>query len=495
MMVPMSGHTGVTLTHLVESLGIGPWAISCSTASGVSAPASSSAGLDVQLVGATHDSRIVGPGMLFCCIVGSRRDGHHFAQQAVERGAAALLVEHELITRPAVPQIIVVNSREAMGPAASIIYGCPSDQLTMIGITGTNGKTSTAQLLGAVLDEAGLRVEVVGTLTQSRTTPEATDLQAQLAGFVAAGITHVVMEVTSHALVLNRVDGIHFRVVVFTNLSQDHLDFHETMEQYFRAKAQLFTTMRADEAVVNADDPHGRLLLAAAQIPTTSFQLSLATDVHVGVRSSFRWHAVTVVLRLGGSFSVANALAAATVAERLGIGADVVAAGLGRAEVAGRFEPVDAGQTFTVLVDYAHTPDALQRVLEAARAITAQGRRLLVVFGCGGDRDAGKRSQMGAIATNLADLAIVTSDNPRTEDPMAIIDQVVSGVTRRDVLVVEPDRRSAIEQALQQARTGDVVVLAGKGHETGQDINGQILPFDDRVVARAILEAIQGGSR
>jgi len=490
----MSTTSGVTLTHLIDMLVVGPWAISTPLLSNASTGGSPS-GSPVPLIGATHDSRMVGPGMLFCCIVGTRRDGHHFAQQAVDNGATALLVEHEVITRPAVPQIIVTNSREAMGPAASIIYGRPSEQLTMIGITGTNGKTSTAHLLGAVLEEAGLRVEVLGTLTQSRTTPEATDLQAQLARFVAAGVTHVVMEVTSHALVLNRVDGIHFRVVVFTNLSQDHLDFHETMERYFRAKALLFTTTRADEAVVNADDTHGRLLLAAAQIPTTVFQLSLAADVRVAVHSSFRWQHVNVVLRLGGSFSVANALAAATVADRLGIAAEVVAAGLGRAEVAGRFEPVDAGQGFTVLVDYAHTPDALQRVLEAARSITPQGRRLTVVFGCGGDRDVGKRPKMGAIATDLADQAIVTSDNPRTEQPMVIIDQVVSGVTRVDVLVVEPDRRTAIERALRQAHAGDVVVLAGKGHESGQEINGEVLPFDDRLVARAILQSILDSGR
>ena len=490
----MSATAGVTLTHLIDMLVVGPWAIPTPIRSDTSG-VEPGVGSEIQLTGATHDSRMVVPGMLFCCIVGTRRDGHHFAQQAVDNGATALLVEHEVTTRPAVPQIIVVNSREAMGPAASIIHGRPSGQLIMIGITGTNGKTSTAHLLGAVLEEAGLRVEVLGTLTQSRTTPEATDLQAQLAGFVAAGVTHVVMEVTSHALVLNRVDGIHFRVVVFTNLSQDHLDFHETMESYFRAKALLFTTKRADEAVVNADDPHGRLLLNAAQIPTTSFQLSLAADVHVAVRSSFRWHDVNVVLRLGGAFSVSNALAAATVADRLGIAAEVVATGLGRAEVPGRFEPVDAGQSFTVLVDYAHTPDALQRVLEAARAITPQGRRLTVVFGCGGDRDMGKRPKMGAIATDLADLAILTSDNPRTESPMAIIDQVVSGVTRTDVLVVEPDRRIAIERALRQAHGGDVVVLAGKGHESGQEIKGQVLPFDDRLVARAIIESILGSSR
>ena len=490
----MSATAGVTLTHLIDMLVVGPWAIPTPIRSDTSG-VEPGVGSEIQLTGATHDSRMVVPGMLFCCIVGTRRDGHHFAQQAVDNGATALLVEHEVTTRPAVPQIIVVNSREAMGPAASIIYGRPSGQLIMIGITGTNGKTSTAHLLGAVLEEAGLRVEVLGTLTQSRTTPEATDLQAQLAGFVAAGVTHVVMEVTSHALVLNRVDGIHFRVVVFTNLSQDHLDFHETMESYFRAKALLFTTKRADEAVVNADDPHGRLLLNAAQIPTTSFQLSLAADVHVAVRSSFRWHDVNVVLRLGGAFSVSNALAAATVADRLGIAAEVVAPGLGRAEVPGRFEPVDAGQSFTVLVDYAHTPDALQRVLEAARAITPQGRRLTVVFGCGGDRDMGKRPKMGAIATDLADLAIITSDNPRTESPMAIIDQVVSGVTRTDVLVVEPDRRIAIERALRQAHGGDVVVLAGKGHESGQEIKGQVLPFDDRLVARATIESILGSSR
>ena len=475
----------VSVGDLAAALGVGPWA--GHGGARVSGPVEGHA---TVLRGATHDSRTTGSGLLFCCVVGSRSDGHHFAQQAVDHGAVALLVQREVVTRPAVPQIVVEDSRASMGPAASVIHGRPSEHLTMVGITGTNGKTSTAHMLGSVLERAGHRVEVIGTLTQPRTTPEATDLQVQLADFVAAGVTHVVMEVTSHSLVLRRVDGIHFRVVVFTNLSHDHMDFHENMESYFRAKAALFTAQRADEAVVNADDPHGRLLLAAAQIPTRPFQLSQAGDVRLGVRSSFRWRHLPVQLRLGGAFSVANALAAATAAELLGVPAEVIADGLADAEVPGRFEPVDAGQDFTVLVDFAHTPDALQRVLEAARAITPAGRRLLVVFGCGGDRDTDKRPRMGAIATDLADLAVLTSDNPRTEDPMDIIDQVVAGVTRHDVLHVDADRRAAIGWALGAAHPGDVVVIAGKGHERGQEINGTVIAFDDREVAAEVLTAL-----
>jgi UDP-N-acetylmuramoyl-L-alanyl-D-glutamate--2,6-diaminopimelate ligase len=296
------------------------------------------------------------------------------------------------------------------------------------------------------------------------------------------------MEVSAHALVQHRVDGVRFAVVVFTNLSQDHLDFHGTMEEYFAAKASLFDPERAAVAVVNADDPWGRRLLESARLPTRAFSMAEAVDLHVDRSgSTFRWEGEPVRLRLLGTVNVANALAAAAVARELGVAPAAVAKGLSSlASVPGRNEPVERGQPFAVLVDYAHTPDALELTLIGARHMAA-GNRVLVVFGCGGDRDRTKRPTMGEVATRLADLAVLTSDNPRSEDPGAIIEQVRAGVTRTDVLVVEPDRRAAIAVALDAARPGDVVVLAGKGHETTQVIGSQVVPFDDRAVAAELL--------
>lgn len=443
----------------------------------------------VEVTGISHDSRRVRPGDLFCCVRGAHADGHAFASAAVAAGAAAVLCERELAV--GVPQVVVPDTRAAMGPVADAVFGHPSRRVAVVGVTGTNGKTTTTHLLAAVCDHAGMPCGLIGTLSGARTTPEAPELQATLAAHVAAGKRAVAMEVSSHALELHRVDAVRFAVAVFTNLGRDHLDFHGTLEAYFRAKARLFEPERAAVGVVNADDPHGRLLLEAARIPTRAFRLADAADLDVGVTAStFRWEGHPVRLRLGGVFNVANALAAATAARELGVAPADVAAGLSAAgPVPGRFEPVEAGQPFTVLVDYAHTPEALEQVLRAARG--AEGR-LIVVFGCGGDRDPTKRPVMGATAARLADVVVITSDNPRHEDPMAIIAAVKAGTTGGPAtVVVEPDRRAAIAAALAAAAPGDVVVVAGKGHETHQELGDRTVAFDDRAVVRELLAGVR----
>ena len=443
-----------------------------------------------EVTGVAYDSRAVRAGNLFCCVPGAAADGHLFAPAAVEAGATALLCERDLDLE--VTQVRVADARAAMAPVAAAYWGHPSRAMNVVGITGTNGKTTTAHLLRSLLDAAGSQCGLIGTLTGARTTPEAPDLQATLADLLEEGCDAVSMEVSSHALVLHRVDATWFSVAVFTNLGSDHLDFHETEEAYFRAKARLFEPERAATAVVNLDDAHGRLLADAARVPTVGYSLDDATDVDVGAAgSSFTWHGHRVRLQLGGLFNVSNALAAATSARVLGVAPALIAEALsGAPPVPGRFEPVDAGQPFAVIVDYAHTPDGLEQVLRTARSAAGE-HRVLVVFGAGGDRDAGKRPAMGAIATRLADRAYLTNDNPRTEDPASIIEQVRAGADT-DVLVVEPDRRAAIAAALADARAGDVVVVAGKGHETVQIIGTESHPFDDRVVARQLLEAQLG---
>ena len=461
----------------------------------------------------THDSGAVVPGALFCCVPGERRDGHDFAPAAVTAGASALLCERLLTDLPAtqvpatqvpvtqvpVTQVVVRSVRRAVGPAAAALFDHPSRRTPVVGVTGTNGKTTTTHLLAAALQAAGRAAEVIGTLSGARTTPEAPELQARLAELAARGAAAAV-EVSSHALVQHRVDATWFSVAVFTNLSQDHLDFHSSMEEYFAAKASLFTPERAAVGVVNADDAWGRRLLDSLRsgpaggtvaLPTRPFSLADVADLEVGQGgSTFRWAGQPVHLRLGGVFNVTNALAAATAARELGADPAAVAEGLSSvASVPGRFEEVDAGQPFTVVVDYAHTPASLEQVLSAARplAVGSNGSgpgRVLVVFGCGGDRDRAKRPAMGEAATRLADLAVLTSDNPRGEDPQAIIEQVRAGVSRPEALVVEPDRRAAIATALASARPGDVVVVAGKGHEAVQVTGDEVVPFDDRLVVR-----------
>jgi UDP-N-acetylmuramoyl-L-alanyl-D-glutamate--2,6-diaminopimelate ligase len=463
------------------------------------------------------DTRDVGPGTLFCCVPGARADGHDFAAKAVELGAAALCVEHpvHLDGDPGVPQLVVAAVRPALPTLAAAFWGHPSRRLDLVGVTGTNGKTTTTYMLEAIARAAGLVPGVIGTVEVRigderravvRTTPEAPDLQRLLAEMADSGVGLAAMEVSSHGLAIGRVDATSFKVAVFTNLTQDHLDFHPDMEDYFGAKARLFTPALAGAGVVNVDDPYGRRLASSAGVPTVTVGTGpeadwRATDVVASLAgTSFTVASpagsVPVRLALAGQFNVANALGALAAADRLGIDLGTAVAGLeALTGVPGRFERVDAGQPFTVLVDYAHTPDSLENSLVSARAV-AGGGRVLVAFGCGGDRDRAKRPLMGEIAGRLADLVVVTSDNPRSEVPAAIVDEVAAGARRTaapGALHVEVDRRSAIRQVLAAARPGDVVLVAGKGHEQGQEFaGGHKLPFDDRVVAHQELLGLAG---
>lgn len=478
------------------------------TAAGLSGTVrTSTARDDVAITGVVYDSRRVTRGSLFCCVPGDEHDGHAFAAAAVAAGATAVVCERELPL--AVPQVVVPNARAAMGPLAAAFFGDPSHNLLLIGITGTNGKTTTCNLLASVLRAAGVPTGVIGTLTGKHTTPEAPDLQEQLADFVATGTKAVVIEVSSHALALHRVAGCHFVLAVFTNLGRDHLDLHGTIEEYFAAKASLFTPALSSKGVANVDDARGRQLVEEATIPMTGFSVRDIGDLTVTPTShQYQWRGVPIRVGIGGAFNAMNSLAAATAAVAVGISPEIIANGLaGAPAVRGRFEPVHAGQPFAVIVDFAHTPDGLREVLPAARSaaqsLEGKGRegkgRVIVVFGCGGDRDREKRPEMGAVAAELADLVVVTSDNPRSEDPLAIIDAVLAGVPGdyRERVVSEPDRRRAFAAAFQMASPGDVVVIAGKGHETTQTIGGAVYPFDDHAVAVAVLNAIEltGGKR
>ncbi|MGH9223002.1 MAG: UDP-N-acetylmuramoyl-L-alanyl-D-glutamate--2,6-diaminopimelate ligase [Acidimicrobiales bacterium] len=439
------------------------------------------------VTGVTHDSRAVGPGALFCCVPGTRTDGHDHAPSAVAAGAVALLCERTLDLPAA--QVVVPDARIAMAPVAAAFHGEPSRRMAVAGVTGTNGKTTVTYLLRSILEAAGVPTAVIGTLTGVHTTPEATELQARLAAVAAAGTRAVAMEVSSEALAQHRADATWFEVVAFTNLSQDHLNFHGTMDDYFAAKASLFEPGRARVAVINEDDTWGRRLAAITELPVRPFSLADASAVHVDRDgSTFTWRGERVRLALSGAFNVSNALAAATIASELDVDPPTIAAGLGAVtSVPGRFQRVDGGGPVAVVVDYAHTPAGLEQALAAARTMAGEGR-VLVVFGAGGDRDHAKRPAMGAVATRLADAAVLTSDNPRNEDPMAIIEEVRAGAASE--VVVEPDRRAAIALAVGSARPGDVVVIAGKGHETAQVFEGgRSVPFDDAAVARDVLAA------
>jgi UDP-N-acetylmuramoyl-L-alanyl-D-glutamate--2,6-diaminopimelate ligase len=454
-----------------------------------------------------HDPSDVRPGALFFCVPGANADGHELAPAAVAAGAAALVVERWLDVD--VAQVLVGSTRAVMGPISAFVFGEPAVSMTVVGVTGTNGKTTVTYLLESVFRRAGLAPGVIGTtgarvdgtpLDLARTTPEAPDLQRLLARMRAAGVRAVAMEVSSHALAYQRVGGIVFDAAMFTNLSQDHLDFHPTMEDYYAAKAALFTPERARRGVVNADDPWGRRLRDAMLIPVSTFGVDAesdvrAADVRVDVHGiAFRVDGTPVRSELRGAFNVSNCVGAVAVARSLGIDEDVAAAGIGDVKgVPGRMEPVDVGQPFLVVVDYAHTPDSIHSVLRGARPLAAG--RVIIVFGCGGDRDRAKRSQMGAAATSEADLSVLTSDNPRSEDPLAIIEDIEAGAnTGRGAYVVEPDRRRAIALAVGSARPGDVLVIAGKGHETYQEIGTARVPFDDREVARDALTVLREGA-
>ncbi len=444
---------------------------------------------EVAVVDVEHDSRSVRPGALFACIRGANHDGHDFAGQAVGRGAAALLVQAP-VPGP-VPSLVVPSVRAALGPAAAEVHGHPSRRLELVGVTGTDGKTTTVRLLAGILNAVGRPADEMGTLTGARTTPEATEIQRRLARSVADGRRVAVMEVSSHALAQHRVGGCRFRIAAFTNLGRDHLDYHGTVDAYLRAKALLFEPDLSDRAVVWTGSAGGRQLAAAAAVPVTEVGPEDVQVLELKPGSTrFRWRGLPVEIKLGGRFNVHNAVLAAEAAVALGVDPAAAAGALAAAGPApGRFEIVDAGQDFTVVVDYAHTPDALRAALDAAREIT--GRRLWAVFGAGGERDPDKRPVMGAVAAAAADRAVVTSDNPRGEDPARIISEIVSGMDRLPHLVVT-DRRLAIRRALAEAGPGDVVVIAGKGHEATQTVGSETVEFDDRLVARAELARLAG---
>ena len=466
-------------------------------------------GAPVEVGDLAYDARRVSSGSLFFCVPGTRADGHDFAAEAVERGACALVVERPLELD--VPQLVVDDARAAMAPAADFFFGRPTCELTVAGVTGTNGKTTTCYLIYEILIAAGMRPGLLGTVEcrvagerqhLPRTTPEAIDLQRLFREMITAGDASCAMEASSHAIELHRLDAVRFSALAFTNLSQDHLDFHGTMERYFTTKRRLFLAGPETPAAVNLDDPWGQRLAADLRALGQERVLTFGRSADAGLRPDFlelapgginmRLGSLELSSPLRGAFNAENVLTAVAVARLLEINDDAIAAGVAAlAGVPGRFEVVDSGQPFGVLVDYAHTPDALERVLQAARELTSG--KLVCVFGCGGDRDREKRPLMGEIASSSSDHAIVTSDNPRSEQAAAIIGEILTGVDMSRA-EIEPDRYAAIALALEMAEAGDTVVIAGKGHEQGQDVAGVVTPFDDREVARELLAGL-GWSR
>jgi UDP-N-acetylmuramoyl-L-alanyl-D-glutamate--2,6-diaminopimelate ligase len=481
------------------------------------------AGVRTGLTGVTHDSRSVRPGDLYAALPGATVHGARFCADAAAAGAVAVLTDpagRQAAVAAGLPVFVVADPRSRLGEVAAWIYGEPSDRLLLIGVTGTAGKTTTTYLIDSGLAAAGYQTGLIGGVEtrisgqaqeSSLTTPEATDLQALLAAMVQRRVGAAAMEVSSHALALGRVAGTHYDVAVFTNLSQDHLDFHAGMDEYFAAKAELFTPKYARAAVISIDDHYGRELAAQAVIPVTTFSAHglraadwRAADIRPGADgSTFRvigpgGVAVDAAVAVPGDFNVANGLAAIVALVEAGIGlADAVAGVAAAAGPPGRLERVDRGQDFIVLVDYAHKPGAVEALLRAMRPVTQNS--LVIVVGCGGDRDRGKRRLMGAAAARLADVAILTSDNPRSEDPLAILAEMLAGTLEvpqqdRARVVVQPDRAAAITAAIGTAGKGDVVLIAGKGHEHGQYVAGTVLPFDDREVAGAALDRRPGDS-
>ncbi|MCK8680436.1 UDP-N-acetylmuramoyl-L-alanyl-D-glutamate--2,6-diaminopimelate ligase [Streptomyces lichenis] len=473
---------------------------------------------DAQVTGITHDSRAVRPGDVYAALPGARAHGADFAGQAADLGAVAVLTDPTGAERAAatgLPVLVTEQPRGRMGELAADIYGRPGEDLLQIGITGTSGKTTTAYLVEGGLKAAGRSTGLIGTvemrigderIKSERTTPEATDLQALFAVMRERGTEAVAMEVSSHALVLGRVDGCVFDVAVFNNLSPEHMEFHSGMEDYFQAKAQLFTPRRSRRGVVNLDDEYGQRLVKEASVPITTFSAEghpdadwRAEDVEVGATgSTFTVVApdgrrISAAAPLPGPFNVANTLAAITVLAVAGIDPQTAADGVAAVPgVPGRLERVDAGQPYLALVDYAHKTDAVESVLRSLRKVT-EGR-LHIVLGCGGDRDTTKRGPMGAAAARLADTAVLTSDNPRSEDPLAILAAMLAGAAEvptheRGDVIVEEDRADAIAAVVARAKPGDTVLVAGKGHEQGQDVAGVIRPFDDREVLRDAIQA------
>ncbi len=466
--------------------------------------------LTATVTGVSLSSRRILPGDLYAGLAGQRAHGIEFAADAVAAGAVAVLTDEAGADRvPGVPALVVPRPREVLGRLAAHVYGDPAAALRLIGVTGTQGKTTTTRLAEGGLQAAGVPAAAVGTVgtriagedvKTDLTTPEAPDLHGLFALMRERGVAACAMEVSSHALVMGRVDGVVFDVAVFTNLGRDHLDFHRDLDDYYAAKASLFTPERARRALVNVDDAHGRRLLEDVTIPTRTFSAAgadadwRATDLDLSATGSrFVVHGpdgrrVEAGVPLPGDFNVANALAAVAACAEVGFPADAVAAGIAAgAGVPGRLERIEAGQDFAVVVDYAHKPDAVESALRTLRPLT--DGRLIVVIGAGGDRDPGKRPLMGEIAARLADVLVVTDDNPRNEDPAAIRAAILDGTRDPVAEVVEVgDRRAAIREALARASTGDVVLVAGKGHETGQEVAGTTHPFDDRDVVREELD-------
>ncbi len=465
--------------------------------------------------GIAYDSRKVKAGDLFVALKGQRTDGALFASDAVHRGAAAVAFENAVRRTDKVPLLVVPDARRFLAEAARVFWGDPSRSLRLVAATGTNGKTTTICLVEAILRHAGLKTVLAGTLgleldgrhfPSDRTTPEATDLTLLLRQAVVSGCTHGALEVSSHALALKRVYGMKFVSAAFTNLTRDHLDFHGDMESYFRAKSLLFSEAGANSieaAVLNADDPYAMRLPAGLACPFVTFGVAQKADIRV-LESSLRTDGTTLSLatpagkididiHLPGRPNIYNAMAAVGSALTLGIGAGDISRGLESvAGVPGRMELVRAGQPFSVIVDYAHTPDALEKLLQTVRSLPYE--RLITVFGCGGDRDRTKRPLMGSVAVRMSDYVVATSDNPRSEDPLAILDEIRTGLEERtDAYEINPDRREAIGRALSLAGPGDAVVIAGKGHETYQVAGNQVLPFDDRAVAREWISGLYGG--
>jgi len=474
----------------------------------------------VSVKGIAYDSRQVKPGFLFVAIKGFKADGHEYINEAIKKGATAVVMQRETDPPPGTAWALTPDTRHALALLAALFYGHPSSKMKMIGITGTNGKTTTANLVAAVLDAAGLKTGLIGTihnrigeriLPVKHTTPESLDLQRLLDEMADEGVNACVMEVSSHALALHRVAGCEFDVAVFTNFTQDHLDFHENMEEYLETKLRLFKNLalpgaKKEEkyAVVNIDDTRAAEVIKTTGVPVYTYGLKSQADVRavdielnargVNFTTLGRWGRCPLNLKITGLFNVYNTLAAFTVVAALGIPIETIRNALeATGGVAGRFELVDLGQDFAVIVDYAHTPDGLENILKTAERITTG--RLITVFGCGGDRDRTKRPLMGEIAAKYSDFAVITSDNPRTEDPLKIIDEIEKGLkpaVNERCYAVEPDRRKAIRVAVRTARPGDVVIIAGKGHEDYQIIGTEKFPFDDRLEAAKALEELNG---
>lgn len=481
-------------------------------------------GRTVKVSGLTHDSRQVRPGDLYAAMIGENTHGATFVNQAAEAGAVAILTDplgRERSRLAGLPVLVVNDARASLGAVAAAIYGNPAAAMTTIGVTGTNGKTTTAFLLESGLRAAGKSTGLFGTvatrigdetLPSARTTPEAPDLHALLAVMKERGVDAVAMEVSSHALDMHRVDGVVYDAALFTNLSQDHLDWHFTMEAYFQAKAALFTPAHAKAGVVNLDDPYGRRLLLSPQIPLATYSATgdeaadwRAVAVDLGPDSSTftvqgpKGAGGSASVALPGAFNVANALGAIVALVTAGLSLDDAITGVGICPgVPGRMEKVDLGQDFLAVVDYAHTPDAIETVLKALRPVTPG--RLIVVLGAGGDRDKTKRPLMGEVAARLGDLVVLTDDNPRSEDPREILTAVKAGADGVDKALraeihVQHDRAKAIALAVAKAKAGDAVVVAGKGHEQGQEVKGVVRPFDDReVLGEALLNSDTSGT-